>query len=331
MTAYLISLATTGVIFSVIALGLHVRWGLAGEFDLSVFAIAAIGAYVYAVLALPPAHLPPPATYMLGLKWPFLPAVAGAVVVSGLLSAALGSVALRKLRDDYFGITTVAAALILALVVGQFIPLFDGYAGLGSIPQPFENLGLIGSEGGYFLIICVAALILVYFFLELVRKSPFGRAVRAVREDDTAAQAFGRNAYTVKLRAYILGGCVAGLGGALLAAYLTAFNSYAWTPTETFLLYAALFIGGSGNIIGAIVGTFFVEVAIQEITRYIPQVAGNANFPDAARLVLIGLLIIAILWWRPQGIFPERHLIDKGEVQDPPLAPPNAISGPAGE
>ena len=312
MTTYLISLATTGVLFAIIALGLHVRWGLAGEFDLSLFAIAAIGGYVYAVLALPPAHLPPPATYILGLKLPFLVSLAGAIIVSGLLSAMIGAVALRKLRDDYFGITTVATALILALFIGQYIPLFDGYAGLGGIPQPLANLPGWGANGGYFLGVCVVALIVVYFILERLNVSPFGRALRSVREDDVASQAFGRNAYALKLKAYVLGGCVAGLGGALLAAYLTAFNSYAWTPTETFLLYAAIFVGGTGNIRGAILGTFFVEVVIQEVTRYIPAVAGNSNFPDAARLVVIGLLIVGVLWLRPRGLFPEPRARDKG-------------------
>jgi ABC-type branched-subunit amino acid transport system ATPase component len=117
--------------------------------------------------------------------------------------------------------------------------------------------------------------------------------------------------YLVKLKAYILGGCVAGLGGALLAAYITAFNPYGWTPTETFLIYAAIFIGGTGNSLGVIIGAFFVEVGVQEVTRYIPQIGKNASSGDAIRLVVIGLLIVAILWFRPQGILPERRARDR--------------------
>ena len=100
------------------------------------------------------------------------------------------------------------------------------------------------------------------------------------------------------------------LGGALLAAYITAFNPYGWTPQETFLIYAALFIGGTGNALGAIVGTFFIAVGVQEVTRYVPQIGNNASSGDAIRLVLIGLMIVAILWWRPQGVLPERLGVD---------------------
>lgn len=311
MTQYLIGLATTGVIFAVIALALNVRWGWAGEFDIALFAFVAIGAYVYSVITLSPSTLPPPGGYILGLNGPFIVGVIAAIVVSGLLSAVAGAVALRKLRDDYFGITTLAIALILALVIGQYTPLFDGYEGLYGMPQPFGNLLPFGPDGGNYLLTCIVALAIAYFVLERLARSPFGRTVRSVREDDTASAAFGRNVYLVKLKAYVLGGCVAGLGGALLAAYITAFNPYGWTPQETFLIYAALFIGGTGNSIGVIIGAFFVEVGVQEVTRYIPQLGNNASSGDAIRLVVIGLLIVAVLWWRPQGILPERRPKDR--------------------
>lgn len=329
MTAtYLIGLATTGVIFSIVALGLNVRWGWAGEFDIALFAFVAIGAYTYSVFALPPNTLPPPAGYILGLNAPFPVSVAAAIVVSGVLSAAVGALALRRLRDDYFGITTLAFALVLALIIGQDTKLFGGYEGVYGMPQPLVDLEPFGPDGGYFLGICVAALLVVFVVLHVIFNSPFGRAVRSVREDETAAQAFGRNVYLLKLKAYVLGGCIAGLGGALLAAYITSFNPYAWTPQETFLIYASIFIGGTGNALGAIIGTFFVTVFIQEITRYMPAIGNNASAPDALRLIAIGLLIVAILWFRPQGVFPEPRAKDKAEPE-PAQAP--SIVGVSGD
>jgi len=237
--------------------------------------------------------------------------VIAAVVVAGLLSAIAGAVALRKLRDDYFGITTLAITLILALVIGTYTPLFDGYEGLYGMPQPLSSVGAFGPDGGNYLVICIVALVLTYLVLQRLHKSPFGRTVRSVREDDTASAAFGRNVYLVTLKAYIIGGCVAGLGGALLAAYITAFNPYGWTPTETFLIYAAIFVGGTGNSLGVIIGAFFVEVGVQEVTRYIPQIGNNASSGDAIRLIVIGLLIVTVLWFRPQGILPERRARDR--------------------
>ena len=328
MSQYLIGLATTGVIFSIVALALNVRWGWAGEFDIALFAFVAIGAYVYSVVTLPPNNLPPPTAYILGLRAPFIVGVLAAIVVSGLAAVAVGAVALRKLRDDYFGITTLAFALILALVIGQYTPLFDGYAGLLGIPQPLYTAGPFGLNGGNYLVICIVGLVIAFWILQRLYNSPFGRAVRSVREDDTASAAFGRNVYVLKLKAYVIGGCVAGLGGALLAAYITAFNPYGWTPQETFLIYAALFIGGTGNAIGAVVGTFFVEVGVQEVTRYVPQIGNNASSSDSIRLVLIGLLIVAVLWWRPQGIFPERRARDRlvGEEAPRPWRPALAFA-----
>jgi branched-chain amino acid transport system permease protein len=181
MTQYLIGLATTGVIFSVIALALNVRWGWAGEFDIALFAFVAIGAYVYSVVTLPPSNLPPPGGYILGLNWPFIAGMILAVVVAGLLSAVAGAVALRKLRDDYFGITTLAIALILSLVIGQYTPLFDGYEGLYGMPQPLSDVLPFGPDGGNYLLICIAALVICYFILERLGRSPFGRTVRSAK------------------------------------------------------------------------------------------------------------------------------------------------------
>ena len=172
---------------------------------------------------------------------------------------------------------------------------------------------------------------ITFLVLQRLFKSPFGRAVRSVREDDTASLAFGRNVYLLKLKAYILGGCVAGLGGALLASYITAFNPYGWTPQETFLIYAALFIGGTGNALGAIIGTFFVEVGVQEVTRYVPQIGNNASSGDAIRLVLIGLMIVGILWWRPRGVLPEQRGLDLLPGEAAPRGPGwRAVLRPAG-
>lgn len=327
MTAYIISLLTTGVIFSIVALGLNVRWGWAGEFDIALFAFVAIGAYTYSVVVLPPSTLPYPAGYILGLSAPFWVGILAAIVAAGALSAAVGALALRRLRDDYFGITTLAFALVLTLIIGQDTTLFGGFEGVYGMVQPLGDLGAWGSNGGYFLLLSVGCLVVTFVILHFLFHSPFGRAVRSVREEETASQAFGRNVYLLKLKAYILGGCVAGLGGALLAAYITSFNPYAWTPQETFLIYAALFVGGTGNAIGAVIGTFFVFVFVQEVTRYMPTLGNNASAPDALRLIAIGLLIVAILWFRPQGVLPEPRENDPGEVTEAMGVPKVQVGG----
>jgi branched-chain amino acid transport system permease protein len=310
---YLVSVATLGVIFSICTLGLNLRYGWVGDFDLSFYLFIALGAYIYAVLTLGPSTLPPPDTYILGLHLPFIVGVLGAMVACGLGSLLLGAVALRRLRGDYFGIVTVAATLICYALFSQDTALFNGYNGVFGLAQPFNDI-LNLSPNAYtifYLGLCVVALIAVYLFVERLYKSPFGRVLRAIREDEVAAQAFGRDVYWLKLKAYVIGGVIAGLGGALLVNFLTAWSPAAWSPIETFLLYAAIFVGGTANNRGVILGAFFIFVFIQEITRFLPSHYLGETQVAAARDVVIGLLIIAVLWLRPQGLIPEPRMKDR--------------------
>jgi branched-chain amino acid transport system permease protein len=309
MLDYWVSVLTIGTIFAIATVGLNVKWGWAGELDLAMFAYVAVGAYMYSVTVLPKSNLTPPNHYDLGLGWPFVAGLAVAIATTTLLSVAVGAVALRKLRGDYFGIVTVAFAISLALFISQYTPLFNGYAGVYGVKQPLNDTLKLSARpyAIFFLGLCVFLLFAVYFLLELLLNSYFGRALRSIREDQTAAQAYGRNVYMLKLKAYAIGGAVAGLSGAMFATYLSAFNPYAWAPAETFLLFGAIFIGGTANSRGVIIGAFFVFVGIQEFTRLLPPIPGAAEASDALRFVIIGFLIIAVLWLRPQGLIPERR------------------------
>lgn len=313
MIDYIVGVITLGAILAILCLGLNVRWGWAGELDLSYYAFVAIGAYMYSVLTLPPSNLPPPNTYILGLRWSFVPAVLGAMVVTGVASLLVGLVALRKLRGDYFAIVTVATSLIIYTVISQDFSLFNGYNGVFGVQQPFNSLlKLNAAQYSYFLLgLCLVALLGTYFVLELLYNSPFGRTLRAIREDETAAAAFGRNVYLDKLKAFVVGGVVAGFGGAMLAVYLTAFNPASWSSFETFLLYSAIIVGGSANSRGVVLGTAVTLVLITEATRFLPQIGGNADALPAIRNICIGLLIILALRFRPQGILPERRPRDQ--------------------
>jgi ABC-type branched-subunit amino acid transport system permease subunit len=318
---YLISIATIGVIFSISALGLNLRYGWTGDLDLAYYLFVAIGAYTYSVLTLPPAHLPPPDGYILGLSLPFVVGVLGAMAVCGVSSFLLGLVALRRLRGDYFSIVTVAATLIMYAFFSQYIPLFNGFNGVFGLGQPFNDV-LNFAPADYplfYLGLCAAVLVILYVVIEMLYRSPFGRALRSVREDEVAAAAFGRNVFSLKLKAYVIGGVIAGLAGSLLVNFLTAWSPAAWTPIETFLLYAAIFVGGTANNRGVVVGAFFIFVFIQEVTRFIPVVHIGETALAAARDISIGLLIIAILWFRPQGILPEPRARDREPKQATPM------------
>ena len=305
MIQYIASIATEGVIFSIMALGLNVIWGWAGDFDIAFYGYVAIGVYMAMVTSI--GRLPSPDQYILGWHLPFLVAIVIAMASAALLSLLVGTVALRKLRASYYAITTLATVLVLQIVIGNYTPLFNGYNGLYGLDQPFNDTLKLSPEAYpfFFLGFCTVILVLVYFTLERLSGSPFGRALRAVREQERAAAAFGRNIYRLKLKAYVLGATLGGLGGALFAAYLGAFNPTAWSPIETLLLYAAIFVGGSGNARGVILGVFLVSVVFQEITRFLPNLGGNASFSSAVREILIGILILVTMRYRIQGLLPE--------------------------
>ncbi len=316
MIDYLTGLLTLTLINAIIVLGLNVRWGWAGEFDLSYYSFVAIGAYITAVLVGPPSGgsnplVEAPSGWILGLHWPFIPSVIVSVIATGAISAVLGAVALRKLRGDYFAITTVAFTLIVTAVFSQDFQLFNGFLGVFNIPQPFYDLlgqPDIGVYNWIFNGLCLFFLIVVYFAQEFLLKSPFGLTLKAIREDEQAAAAFGRDVYLGKLKAFVIGGMIAALGGSLYAVYLSAWNPSTWSAVEGFLLFAGIFLGGQGNARGVIIGIFVVGILIPEGTRWLPEFHDKPDLYPALRNIVSGALILIVLRWRPQGLLPERHL-----------------------
>jgi len=311
MTQYLVSVLTEGAIFGIMALGLNVIWGWAGDFDLAYYGYIALGAYMTLVLTI--GQPTPPAEYILGLQLPYLVALPVAVVSSALMGLIVGLIALRHLRGIYFSIVTLGAVYVLYVMAGQYVPLFDGYNGLSGLFNPMgDALGLdFQSYPFFFLGFSVFIFILVFIFMARVSGSRFGLALRSLREDERAAAAFGRNIYQLKLKAYILGAAFGGLAGGLFAAYLSAFNPSAWAPIEAIVLYSAVLVGGRGNIKGVVLGVVVMIVLIQESTRFLPDVPGFSIYVPPLREILIGAVLVFFLRFRPQGLLPERRYVDR--------------------
>jgi branched-chain amino acid transport system permease protein len=322
MIDYVVNTATLGIIWCLFGYAVNVSWGWTGLLDLAPFMYIAVGAYVYGVIVGPPPNAGPTVQWILGLNAPFIFGLIAAPIVTGLLGLIVGGVALRRLREDYFAITTVVTTLTVYAFIAQYVPLFDGYTGVYGIQRPLVDVLNVDAStyGIIFLGGCLVILAGVYVVMERMFKSPFGRQLRAARDDETAAAAFGRDVYRVKLKGYVIGAVIAGIGGAMMAAFLQAFNPYAWSAGETFLIYAAIFVGGSGNNRGVILGTFFIAVVVQEVTRLFVVIPGHPDAAAAVRYMVVGLLIIAVLWWRPKGLLPEPRDRDRGPSL--PLPPP---------
>jgi ABC-type branched-subunit amino acid transport system permease subunit len=185
----------------------------------------------------------------------------------------------------------------------------NGWDGITGVPQPLADVLNLdpNSYGLFYLGLCSVILILVYLFAQRLYSSPFGRALRSVREDEIVAQGLGKNVFTLRLRAFVIGAFVAGIGGGLLVTYVDAFNPSAWASPETFFLWAALLLGGSANNRGAMLGAFLVPVLFAEATRFLPNFY-SPEFVNASRYIAVGILLILIVRFRPQGLIAERRL-----------------------
>lgn len=305
MSGFWISVLTESCIFSIMALGLNVVWGWAGDFDLAFYGYVALSVYMTLVFTI--GKPLPPVQYIIGAHLPWPLAVLLGIVITAALAALIGSVALRNLRAIYFAITTLGAISVLYVIVQVYTPLFNGFNGIAGLFDPLGGpLHLGYTSYHYFLLgLCAVVLLIAAVVLSVLSTTPYGRALRSIRDDEDAASAFGRSVYAAKLKAYLLGAVLAGIGGGLFAAYLGAFNPSAWSPVEVLTLYAGVLVGGRGNVRGVILGTFVLYLGFIEMTRNLPEIPGNPAFAPALREVLVGALIILFLKFRPQGLVPE--------------------------
>lgn len=289
-------------------LGLNLQFGVAGLINLAFIVFQAAGAYTAAVLTLgPSSSMGGFQSYVLGAHLPFPLPLLAAAVVGGVLSYIVGLVALRRLRTDYQAMVMLVISLIATTVVTNATGLFNGSNGLALIPRPLQSvLGL--SPVGYqwfYVVLSFTCTMIVWVVVRRITGSPLGRTLRAVRDNDAAAMSLGKNVTQMRLTAFVTGGAIAGFSGAILAQYISAWSPGSWLFPESFVYFSAVIVGGAGNNMGAVVGAALVPVAFLEATRYIPQF-GYPGLVDALQWVVVGLLTLAVMWFRPRGVFPER-------------------------
>lgn len=309
---YLISLIPLVFIYGILVLGLNLQVGQTGILNLTYFTFVAFGAYVSAVLSLGPADPSTGMTYILGMSLPFPLTTLLAGLAAAVLGVFISFAALQRLRSDYLAIVTVGAGYVVYTIVGNQSNLFDGWNGLFGISTPVpQNI----SPNGQMLVfsaICLAFLVVVFVAMERIRRSPLGRVLRAIRDDEGVVAAFGRDVFRTRIMVFALGCFVAGVGGSLLVMYATAFNPQSFLPPETFIMFSAMIIGGIGNNWGSMLGAAVVPVAFAEITRFIPQF-GHAGLVEELRSVAVGVLLILVLRFMPQGLIRERPPVDRGK------------------
>lgn len=288
---------------------LNLQIGVTGVLNLGFIVFQALGAYTAAVLTLGTdtsnggfQH------YVFGAELPFPVPLLAAAGVGALASAGLGSIGLRRLRSDYQAMVFLVAAIIATDVATNVTGLVNGAAGLSLVPQPLSaNVGLSPLDYQWFYVGLMAILCAVAFLLiRRLTLSPLGRSLRAVRDHEDAAEALGYNVYRLRLMVVVIGGALAAVSGAALVEFIGSWGPGSWFYQETFVYLAAVIIGGSGNNIGVALGALIVPVALNELPRFIPDF-GGPGFVDAMRWVVIGVAILVFLYFRPQGIIPEKR------------------------
>jgi branched-chain amino acid transport system permease protein len=332
MTYYLVNLLIYAAVDAMACLALNQQFGIAGVTNFGFIIFQATGGYTAAILAMPPDTANGGfQSYIGGWNLPFPFPWIGATVAGGLIALPFTFLVGRRLRGDFAAIGLLVTAVLLNLLVTNYVPLFNGDAGLALIPQPLQG-EFNPLASGYKWGLTVVALLLcaaVYWFLRRITESPYGRSLRAMRDNDVVADALGKNLFSLRTGMLVLGGAIAGLSGGVLVSYITTWSPAAWGYAETVVLFAAVIIGGAGNHLGAILGAILVPVGFEEATRYIPN-SNNLppNLIPSLQWVAIGLLIVLFLWFRPQGILPERkRVIPLAPVPQPAVGGEQA--GPA--
>ena len=300
MANYLLALLTFAGFYALMALGLNVIWGLAGMVNLGLAGFYLVGAYASALLTV-------------RLHWPIAAAWLAATAASALLGTAVAGITAR-LRGDYLAIVTLGFAEVLRLVAANEIWLTNGTDGISAIPGP--GRGVLTGLGFNALFAAITWSLVLLLALALARLSgaPWGRVLRAIREDETVAAVSGKRTLAFKLQAFAVGSGVLGLAGALYAQFNAYVAPDAFQPLITIYVVLALTIGGTGSMAGAVLGSVLV-VALMEGTRFLAAILPVLSPVQVAsvREGAIGAALILVLHLRPQGLLPERLRIHPEE------------------
>ncbi len=311
------SINAAAAAYCLVAVGLNVHVGYTGLLNFGQAGFAAIGAYCFAV---------PIAEF----DWPWYAALPLAFAGSIILALLLGLPTLR-LRADYLAIVTIAAAEIIRYSVNstRFSWLTGGSDGKQGWTGFFQDLNPwvnddrfhLGDQvfDGYRLFMMVLGWSLVAVISLLVwalMRSPWGRVLKSIREDEDAARALGKNVVAFKMQSLILGGAIGSIGGLMFAAQTQAATPGQYATTLTFFSFTIIILGGLGRVIGPIVGTIIFFFVIQFIDNVLNQATRQNRVPDwlvtidnfsQVKLIIVGVVLALLVIFRPQGILGDRR------------------------
>jgi len=293
--AFFISVLTAGAIYATLALGLNLQWGYTGLFNFSVAAFWGIGAYTTALWMKPDGVI---ASFLGPGLTGTLAAIPLAMVTAGLISgiaAALVAVPALQLRADYLAIATLGFAETIRLILLNESWLSGGGSGL-LVNSPIAGMDY---DGLVRLALSFAILAIVYVVLHRGIESPWGRVLKGIREEEDVTKALGKNTFSFKFQSFVIGSAIMGIAGTLIALHISFLVPGQFNPEWTFFIWIGLLLGGSGSNTGALLGGFLLVVLLN-LPRYVPAFGG---FLTDARLLIMGVFIIVLMTYRPEGVF----------------------------
>ncbi len=292
MSAYLISMATYVGFFMILAIALNLQWGMTGMVNFGIAGFYALGAYSSGLL-----------TVKAG--WPVGFAMPAAAVV-GIAAGALVALLSIRLREDFLAIVTLGFGELIRLIALNEDEITEGPRGLKIDARPFADMFDRTTYPIVYLAMVLAVVALAFFIAERIRRSPMGRSLRAIREDDVVAEVLGKNVLRHRVQVFAIGAGFMGAAGALYAHYVQNISPEVFMPMVAIFIWMSVIVGGAGNNWGLLLGAGIV-MAILEGSRFMGDFIDflDAEKLSAIRVILIGVLLIIILRVRPRGLMPE--------------------------
>lgn len=292
MDAYLVAILTIAGIYAIMALGLNIQFGMTGLMNFGVVGFYGLGAYASALV-----------TESLGL--PFLAGLVVAMIVGALAGIAVASLSVR-LSGDFLAIVTLGFAESVRLVLNNEDWLTRGPRGFSIETRPVPD-GFGRDEASlFYLLLVLTALAVSFLIVERLARTPYGRVLRAIREDDLVPAVLGKNVFLYRLQAFVIGSVMMAAAGSLYAHYVQTITPDNFVTAVAILVWMSLVIGGTGNNFGVVLGAVAVMV-IFEGSRFIAPLIPwlDAEQMSALRFIAIGVALIFTLRFRPKGLLPE--------------------------
>jgi branched-chain amino acid transport system permease protein len=292
MVSYLTFIATVGGIYALLALSLNLIWGGAGMVNLGLAGFFAVGAYASALLTTA-GHAPILAGWAVAL-------------VAGGAAGVVVTLSTTRLREDYLAIVTLGFAEVVRLLAANEIWLTRGTDGISGIPGPWK--AALGRDfNAVYLVILLVVLAAVFLLMRRIDRSPYGRALRAIREDAQVAQVAGKPVLRFKVEAFALSAAIAGLAGALYGHFTSYIAPDLFLPLITVYIFLAVASGGVGNPNGALIGAYALMTLLESARFLVELIPGVTAVQRAAlKELLIAVALILVLRLLPSGLVPER-------------------------